>query len=1453
MVAKASLGKKSFIIALAFMMLLQVLLTAKAAAYNSSILPPSNLAAQQVTPDDIRLTWSPVNGATGYKLYRITDGQLLPSGTASTTSYNLNDLAEGSYTYVVATLSAAGESGPGEPVSFDIVYPEMSAPATVSHTIQNGNDVILNWTASQYAERYNVYQITVDGQQTLQSTSTSPSYAIRNVAAGTYTYAISASNSMYGESPLSSALSINVVYPTMAAPANLAYTVTNGSDLNLRWNAVSYATSYNVYQMIDGQRVYVSTVTGTSTTYRNVPAGEHTYIVHANSDRFGESAEGSTIAVAISEITMAPPSNLTIKVLNSNDIVMTWTSVPYAKSYNIYQIVDGQAVLKNTVTGTSVTFPKQPAGDYVFLVHSLSDRYGESSEGSQASVTIGEVEMLPPGNVTYTIKNLNDIVLSWEAAPNATAYNIYQIIDGQPVLKGSIKGTTTTYTNIPAGNYEYIVFSYSDRFGESASGTAVSVTVEQVIMEAPSGLSYTVKNGNDIVLSWNAAANATGYKVYQIVNGQKVLKSTVSNTTITFGNQPAGDYQFVVHSYSTRFGESSQGSNITFPLVHPVLQSPANATYTVKSATSFALNWDAAVYATGYKVYQIVNGQKVLKSTTSGTTFTFNNMTPGTYKYEIYTYSSRFGESSVGTLLEVTLEGEAMLAPTNVTYTIASGNNITLRWNKAEYATSYKIYLMEDGQPVLQKTVTSTSVTFVNMAEGNYEYRIHSYSDRLGESAEGGIAVFTLVFPTMQAPENLTYTIANGNDIQLRWNAAEFSTSYKVYKVIGGNKELVKTITGTSVSLTNMPEGDYSYEVHSYSDRFGESAEGSRTGFTLVHPTMQAPAKPTYSISNGNDIVLRWTASEFAKSYNIYQVSNGQKTLARTVTSTSVTFTNMPEGDYIYEIHSFSDRFGESQAASSVSLNLTWPTVQPPVMEGKVFNVNNITLSWKKVEWANEYRVYDVSNGDRKQIYKGSALTYNVYNLTEKTHAFVVTAYSTRFGESVVSNEIRETIVYPEMQPPTASLTLLDGKSARISWNFITYANGYNVYEIIDGKPVPIAEKVNNLSYLLSDLSYANHEYYVTSYSNSFGESEPSNVVWAKLIVDTESPVTTASAPIGWTNQDGVVTLSATDDETGVAGTFYAINDGEFTQGTSVTVTEEGVHRISFYSVDYAGNTEAVQAVQVKIDRTAPVTTANEVPGWYSQPVTVELSSTDGLSGVAKTFYSVNGSAYSEGTSLTVEQEGVHQVSYYSVDHAGNAELAKSVEVKIDKSAPIVTVDMNEELALGSTFSVNYSATDDESGIAAEAVMVFAPGNPSGTIIEKGSTLSLDKPGVYQVIVEATNAAGLSTKVTKRFVVYIPISIEVTPKVIKGNKGVFTVRIDLPETYAKYSIDLQSATLNGVSALTSNSGYYNQAKQGQFKFERSDFVWTTPEVLLEFEGSADGYIFVGQTTVKVQK
>jgi len=76
------------------------------------VSPPLNVAATDTRTDRIRITWSAVTGATGYKVYRGTSASSLTLlGSATSTSYNDTSATPGvTYTYRVAATSAAGDS-----------------------------------------------------------------------------------------------------------------------------------------------------------------------------------------------------------------------------------------------------------------------------------------------------------------------------------------------------------------------------------------------------------------------------------------------------------------------------------------------------------------------------------------------------------------------------------------------------------------------------------------------------------------------------------------------------------------------------------------------------------------------------------------------------------------------------------------------------------------------------------------------------------------------------------------------------------------------------------------------------------------------------------------------------------------------------------------------------------------------------------------------------------------------------------------------------------------------------------------------------------------------------------------------------------------------------------------------------------------------------------------------
>ncbi|HET7398023.1 MAG TPA: PxKF domain-containing protein [Intrasporangium sp.] len=175
--------------------------------------------------------------------------------------------------------------------------------------------------------------------------------------------------------------------------------------------------------------------------------------------------------------------------------------------------------------------------------------------------------------------------------------------------------------------------------------------------------------------------------------------------------------------------------------------------------------------------------------------------------------------------------------------------------------------------------------------------------------------------------------------------------------------------------------------------------------------------------------------------------------------------------------------------------------------------------------------------------------------------------------------------------------------------------------------------------------------------------------------VDTTAP-TLSAAPTsspngnGWYNTDVTQVWAADDALSGLAGPPPA-NSVLSTEGEGQTVTAS--------VTDEAGNTTSYTSEPVRIDKTAPSTDVEAPSGWVNDSVTVTLDPHDNLSGVEVTHYAVDGGERQSGTSVTLAAEGVHTLTYSSSDNAGNVEDARTVTIRIDKSAPTISHTLSPE------------------------------------------------------------------------------------------------------------------------------------------------------------------------------
>uniref|UniRef100_A0A4Y8PSN3 Ig-like domain-containing protein n=2 Tax=Paenibacillus athensensis TaxID=1967502 RepID=A0A4Y8PSN3_9BACL len=178
------------------------------------------------------------------------------------------------------------------------------------------------------------------------------------------------------------------------------------------------------------------------------------------------------------------------------------------------------------------------------------------------------------------------------------------------------------------------------------------------------------------------------------------------------------------------------------------------------------------------------------------------------------------------------------------------------------------------------------------------------------------------------------------------------------------------------------------------------------------------------------------------------------------------------------------------------------------------------------------------------------------------------------------------------------------------------------------------------------------------------GENYDYNSILRGTVGISTAPVI-ESAMTGTTGGDGWYTSNV-----GLSWTLSDPASGTITSTGCDPVslaTDTSVSGVTYACTASSAGGSSTKSVTIKRDTTAPVTTDNAPSGTALSNVQVDLSASDAASGVAATYYRIDGGAQQTGTTATLTTNGVHTLAYWSVDTAGNVETSHTVTVTISK------------------------------------------------------------------------------------------------------------------------------------------------------------------------------------------
>ena len=191
-----------------------------------------------------------------------------------------------------------------------------------------------------------------------------------------------------------------------------------------------------------------------------------------------------------------------------------------------------------------------------------------------------------------------------------------------------------------------------------------------------------------------------------------------------------------------------------------------------------------------------------------------------------------------------------------------------------------------------------------------------------------------------------------------------------------------------------------------------------------------------------------------------------------------------------------------------------------------------------------------------------------------------------------------------------------------------------------------------------------------------------------------------ASSNVNYISPRSTITLTSQDNKAGVEAIYYQVNGGRVSRyGENIILpASSGLDTIVYNAEDRVGNMSEDEYLFVHMDNDPPLT--NIVfgePQFYKSQVLyirsatrIKFEAVDNHSNVNKTLFAIDeGQNNIFEQEFTVNGEGIHSISYFSIDNVNNEERLKIERFEIDNSPPSINYSFSVQSA---------SRVDDDNG-----------------------------------------------------------------------------------------------------------------------------------------------------------
>ena len=622
--------------------------------------------------------------------------------------------------------------------------------------------------------------------------------------------------------------------------------------------------------------------------------------------------------------------------------------------------------------------------------------------------------------------------------------------------------------------------------------------------------------GTKAEISWNEVTDADGYDIYVElpIVGYQYAGSVLQNKVSIVGLQEAENYKVKVQAYKVENNtrsfsdfspeiEFKAGENTTLSSEIGTVDNITGVSY----GTTGLVQWNKVENADGYEVYANVGNSEFQNfGTVKSNKVEIKGMHENAvYSVKVQPFSqAENGEKTYGTFSAAAVLkydiGDTETKPDKVRNVKVSmnGNDATLTWNEVTDADGYEVvvkvpskgeytYDAYDNQKVLTDFTPNSTYTA--------KVRAYKYVDGDRFYGDFSSTVSIRYEREIGTVQNLKVEVVD-KDAFISWDSVNNADGYEMELTIpgSGSEYIYTTKTNAEINNIDLKEGQYSVRVRACIENNGEREYGdySSRQYFQYEEKIEAPAKVTglNAEVNGTRVELDWNKVSGADGYEVelYIPGEGTETFNATTNKKTIYNIDYTTREYWVRVRAYV-KDGNDKIYGDYSSKEYFQYEEEIEKPSKVTGLDveikgtRAELDWNKVSGADGYEVELYIPGEGTETFNTTTNKKTIYNIDSTTREYWarVRAYVKDGNDKIYGDySSKEYFQYEEedLAKVTGLKVTMNGTDAKISWNSVKNADGYEVEIYLPGEGSGIVETLTN-SKKLYNLDSFNGEYWV--------------------------------------------------------------------------------------------------------------------------------------------------------------------------------------------------------------------------------------------------------------------------------------------------------------------------------------------------------------------------------------